>query len=100
MVATNTTLGIGKVLVLQNADELTAEHTLHNLTYTTHDRYGPVTSESGVFFRFENGYYNCNSPGKRQCVLLSYMNVHEEEKAFGSRWEVRRHFIMNTIRSW
>jgi hypothetical protein len=36
-----TTLGVGKVLVLQDPDELAVNHTLHSLTDMMHERDGP-----------------------------------------------------------
>jgi len=71
-----------KVLILQDPD---------CIAYTLCER--------GVFSRFEDGYHNCFSPGRGLC-FLPYTVVHgREEEGRDSWWNVRKRFVMNTIRT-
>jgi len=47
-----------------------------------------ISCVRGVFSEFEDGYYNCFSPGIGKCVLFPYTAVHEGEEtlATGERW--------------
>jgi hypothetical protein len=78
MVVAKTTMGIRKkVSILQDPDESMVDYTLYNLTETTQETNGPVTScEKGIFSGFEDGCYNCLSPGGGELVLLPYTVVH------------------------
>jgi hypothetical protein len=55
----------------------------------THQKDESVTSfKRGVFAKFEDWYYNCFSPGRGECVFITYTVVHAKEKALGS-WKQR-----------
>jgi hypothetical protein len=68
MAVTKTTLHIGKkVLVLQDPDKLTVNHTVHSLA---------DIFVRQVFSRFQNVYYTFVPPGRGECVL-PYMVIYK-----------------------